>query len=309
MSMSNYPNGFAGGFTIRGIPLAMSHPGNVFWVDSGAGGNGNPGTFQRPFATLDYAIGRCTASNGDIIFIKPGHSETITGAAGIAADVAGIAIIGLGVGTMRPTFLMDGGTSVTFAISAANVYVGNCLFKAGHADVVTCFNVTAVSAHIDRCEFINNVVDENFVTEIKATGAANTADGLTVTNCRVNTVDAAGAEFIELTDDIDSMVVKDNVVIKDAGTAAKLILCATGKDLTGVVVDGNILVSGMTAGDILIDNDTAVNTGVVCRNLVGHHDTAAVIIVDADGVRQFNNYSVGSDTESGVLMPAADTLT
>lgn len=316
--LSNYPFGFPGGLSVQGLPILNTHSGRVFWVNNstalapgGIGGsNGNPGTYQKPFSTLDYAIGRCTAGRGDTIMIMPGHSETITGVGGITADISGIRIIGLGQGNSRPRFLMDGADTVTFAISAANVYIENCVFAAGHADVVTCFNVTAKYACIVNCEFINNVVDENFLTEIKATSTTdNNADGLTVVGCKAFTVDANAVEFIELNADLDALTVKHNYVCKDAATGGKFILQATGKDITNCDVTDNRHVCGNTSGDIFIDNDTTANSGVVARNLVGHHDTASVIIVDADGVRQFENYSVGSDTESGVLMPAADTLT
>lgn len=310
MPISNYPGGFADGVNILGLPVLNTYGGNVFWVNSSGGSNGNKGTRERPFATLDYAIGRCTANNGDIIMVMENHAETITGAGGITADVAGITIVGLGSYNQRPRFLMDGGTAVTFLISAADVTVSNLVFASGHADVVTCFNVTAVGAHIDRCEFVDNVTDENFLTEIKATGTTNNeADGLKVTNCRAYTVDANAVEFIELNADIRALVVQNNFVSKDAATGGKFILQATGKDLQDCLITDNMHTCGNTSGDIFIDNDTTANWGIVARNLVGHHDTAAVIIVDADGVRQFLNYAVGSDTESGVLMPAADTLT
>ena len=96
---SNYPNGFANGVVIRGKPLFDLHPGKIFWVNgssvlaeggiAGADTTGS-GTYKRPFATIDYAIGKCTASRGDIIMVMPGHSETITTDGGIALDVAGV---------------------------------------------------------------------------------------------------------------------------------------------------------------------------------------------------------------------------
>jgi hypothetical protein len=131
MSASNFPNGFPAGVTIRGVPLQMTHPGNVFWVDSGAGGNGNPGTFARPFATIDYAVGRCTASNGDIIFVKPGHTETVSAAGGLDLDVAGIAVIGLGSGSLRPTVNFTTAVGADMDIDAANITVANILFTGG----------------------------------------------------------------------------------------------------------------------------------------------------------------------------------
>jgi len=74
MSTSNYPNGFPNGVIIRGMPLQQAYSGQVFWVNNSsvlppngiAGSNGNKGTYLQPFATLDYAVGRCTAGRGDI---------------------------------------------------------------------------------------------------------------------------------------------------------------------------------------------------------------------------------------------------
>ena len=100
--MSNYPNGFANGISVRGMPLLSAYPGKVYWVSSVNGSNGNDGTFQKPFGTLDYAVGRCTANAGDIIVAMPGHVETVIAAAGLDLDVAGICILGLGAGSLRP---------------------------------------------------------------------------------------------------------------------------------------------------------------------------------------------------------------
>jgi hypothetical protein len=58
----------------------------VFWVHS-AGETLGEGTFTRPFATIAQAQARCVAGRGDIIICKPGHTETITAAAGIALGI------------------------------------------------------------------------------------------------------------------------------------------------------------------------------------------------------------------------------
>lgn len=129
--LTSFPAGFAGGVSLRGVPVAMSHPGKVFWVHSGTGSNNNKGTFDRPFSTIDYAIGRCTANKGDIIFVKPGHTETVTAAGGIAVDVAGIAIIGLGRGSLRPTVNFTTVVGADMNIDAANVTISNMLFTGG----------------------------------------------------------------------------------------------------------------------------------------------------------------------------------
>ena len=121
---STYPGGFASGVTIRGVPLTTSNPGEIFWVNNSSGlakngacgSNGNDGTYRRPFSTIDFAIGKCTASRGDIIVVMPGYTETLTTAGAIAVDVAGVAIVGLGIGTMRPPITMNA--------SAATVLIG-----------------------------------------------------------------------------------------------------------------------------------------------------------------------------------------
>ncbi len=142
MPMSNYPHGFAQGISIRGLPLQVAHPGKVFWVNNstilpanGIGGSdGNDGSYQRPFLTLDYAIGRCTASRGDIIMLMPGHVEAVT-ATSIAMDVAGVAIIGLGEGDLRPLFNF-GVTTSNIIVSAANCSMSNIVLKATVDSVV-----------------------------------------------------------------------------------------------------------------------------------------------------------------------------
>lgn len=97
-----------GVFTITDVP---SHPGNVLFVDSthpaatdALGAGQSPDT---PLATLDYAVGLCTANHGDVIYVMPGHAETVATAAAIDIDVAGVKVVGVGWGASRPTFTLS----------------------------------------------------------------------------------------------------------------------------------------------------------------------------------------------------------
>jgi hypothetical protein len=114
-------------------------PGQIFFVDSTTTGATDSTGFglnpDSPFATLAYAIGQCTASKGDTIYIKPGHTETIAGAAGVSLTIAGVRIIGLGYGANRPTFNFTA-TDSQFLISANNITIENCRFVAGISAVV-----------------------------------------------------------------------------------------------------------------------------------------------------------------------------
>ncbi len=291
----------------RPQPLT-THFGNVFYVDSARGSDASrTGHKHAPFATLDYAIGRCTADNGDVIVVKENHAETITGAGGITADVAGITILGCGHYNQRPRFLMDGGTTVTFLVSAADVTIRNCVFASGHADVVTCFNVTGVGCWIDACEFVDNTSNEDWLVCIKATGADNTADGLRVTNCRWLTAMTSATEFIEITSNLKGLEVTGNLCIT-ASAAFALVQSLTTKIITGAVIAWNFIDGeGATGTDQLIDNGGATNSGVVAHNRVAHADVTGVMEMGAaTGLRFFDNLGVSTEVLQGVLAPDVD---
>ena len=96
--------------------------GNIFFVDSGSGTDGagygqNP---DAPFATIDYAVGQCTADQGDVIYVMPGHTETLTNTNLITVDVAGISIIGRGTGSLKP-WIKHNHADAEVSIAADNV--------------------------------------------------------------------------------------------------------------------------------------------------------------------------------------------
>lgn len=131
MPNSNYPGGFPFGVSVRGMPLLNTYSGEVFWVDSASGANGGKGTFDRPFDTIDYAVGRCVANRGDVIMVKPGHVETVTAAAGLDLDVAGITIVGLGNGNLRPQINFTTVVGADMDVDAANISMTNFRFTGG----------------------------------------------------------------------------------------------------------------------------------------------------------------------------------
>lgn len=174
--MSNYPGGFAAGVIVRGVPLIQTHPGRVFWVSNATtlltgqrtGSDGNDGSFNAPYATLDNAINQCTANRGDIIFLKPGHSETLT-ATSVVPDVAGIAIIGLGQGGNRPTFNATATGSI-FPISGANMLVHNLLFTGGVDAIVSMISVSAADVVLSSIE-LRDVTGQMTVGVLTTAGA------------------------------------------------------------------------------------------------------------------------------------------
>jgi len=281
--------------------------GRTFFVNSAvdAASGANP---DEAVGTLAEAIALCEANRGDAVVVCENHAETITGVAGLTIDKAGISIIGLGTYNQRPRFLMDGAATVTALVSAADVYVENLVFAAGSLLVATGFDVTAVGAWFNAIEFVDNTTAENWATPFKATGAANTADGLKITNCRwVPLIASVNAlEFLEITDDIADLVVEDNFIVHE-GTASPLFLQAGLKDMTRASIRRNFLSHKRTAGDLAFDNGGAANSGIIAHNRIGHADvTGAHELGAVAGCRFFDNLSVSTDALSGFVLPAID---
>lgn len=129
--------------------------GNIYYVDSGVGSDsaGSGKTKGNPFATLDYAVGQCTANNGDIIFVMPGHAETIVADSGVDIDVAGITVIGLGSGASRPTFTFTTAVTADFKLAAASTTIVNLLFLGGIDATTGVLEVSAADCQIVNCEY------------------------------------------------------------------------------------------------------------------------------------------------------------
>lgn len=182
MKMSNYPSGFNGGVLIRNQPHTETSPGKVFYVgnnttllegekiaaDNDLGGKG--GTFLCPFSTVDYAIGRCAAGRGDIIYVRPGHTESVT-ATSIAMDVAGVSIIGLGEGDARPLFNF-GATSSNIIISGANFTLKNVVLCATIDQVVAGLTISASGVTLD-IETRDTAANKEFISPIVTQSGAN----------------------------------------------------------------------------------------------------------------------------------------
>jgi hypothetical protein len=287
-------------------PQALGR-GKVFYVDSqvDAASGASP---DEAVGTLDEAFALCSANRGDVIVVMPNHSETITGAGGITHDVAGVSVIGLGTYNQRPRFLMDAGTTVTYLISAADAYVTGLEFASGHSNVVACFDVTAVGAHIDNCKFRNNTTNEDFLVCIKATGADNTADGLRVTNCDWYTTDTDDSAMISFVGSARDVWVWSNHMVTSSATAAQMISVATGKLLTNADIGWNRLINAMTSGELFISNDGTTNTGFIHNNYVGHADVTGAHDAgwDGGGFRLFANLSTSVDNLQGLTIPTTD---
>jgi hypothetical protein len=279
--------------------------GNVFFVSSVTGSATGGYTPDAPAATIAQALALCTASKGDIIFVAPDHVESI-GASGLAWNVAGVSIIGLGNGLNRPTLTWHT-TDAVVTVSGANMLIKNIITAVDLDEVVSMFLVTGAGVTFDEVDFEAVGTSAQAIQWLKTT---NAADRLTIKNCKHRQLTAAAAaqKWIELVGpDFARIVDNEFQIVANASTSSELIsgstavvYCTIARNLIefiGATIDSVInLVTGSTG--IISDNRIASGTSVA---------TAAAIT--GDGCFMFNNLWADTAAASGLLAPGVDTDT
>lgn len=319
--VSNFPNGFPNGITLRGIPLLVSHPGRVFWVNNssvlpvgGVGGsNGNPGTYQKPFSTIDYAVGRCTANRGDIIAVMPGHSESVTAAAGMTFDVAGIAIVGLGHGSLQPQISFTTAATADIDITAANTSFYNMRFTAGFADITAAIDISAVN-HVafEKCRFDESATNLNYVVVMNI---ADGGDWLYVNDCDYIGGDASNDHFIEAAGTHDNFQITNNRLSHLVAQTATVAMIESATDANNWLIEGNkfYTASAAVAAGCVVLTGTG-NTGWAVNNYIKSVDTDATAAnftsaFDVTGLGLFETYAVADSDAPAVIFGTAEDLT
>lgn len=287
--------------------------GNIYFVNSAtgadsAGGGQNP---DAPFATVAYALTQVSANNGDRIYVMPGHAEAIADATSFAAAIAGVQVIGLGVGSSRPTITLGTANTATVAVSAANVSFENMVFVANFLSIAACFTLAAAKNFALRnCLFSETSNVLNFLNIVKSTGLANTVDGLTVADCKWNGLGTTSVNALILSaNDIDSLTVLRNVV-KLARTADAAMIVISAGVLTNADVGDNKLYTAQTAtsNGSLINVGGTTSTGFVYSNRVQTLTTSSdKLFTTTVGLGAFENRVSGAVGATGFVIPAADT--
>lgn len=224
--------------------------GDIFFVHSGTGtdGAGYGGNPNAPCATLDYAIGLCTASKGDRIYAMPGHAETLTAAAGVALDVAGVSVFGLGVGRNRPVFTFTTSTAASFDISAANCQVSGLVFVNGIDSQTAMVNVTAAGVTVKDCEFDVANASTQAVLGVLTNASASR---FTLANCHIHgTTDAGTATAVRIVGGSD-IIVRDNRIYGAYTTSI------------GGIENVTTAVAGLTIEGNYVHNQTASSTKAI----------------------------------------------
>lgn len=280
-----------------------SGTGALWFVCSATSGATDSTSYGRtpsaPFATIDYAVGQCTADKGDIIAVLPGHAEVVTAAGGLDLDVSGITIIGYGDGANTPTVTLTTANTADIDIDAANVTIKNIHFVAGFADIAAAIDVNADDFTLDGCRFTESAANLNALIWVQD-AAAGGSDRITIKNCHCIDKDAANTHFVNFAGTGDGHVVMNNILIGDWGTAA----------IGGAGVITNATIIGNKISNAATDNDACINfaataTGICMNNLAcGGAAQANGITATAMAIAE-NYYGVVSEDLSAILDPIA----
>ena len=266
MSRSYFPEGFRDAVSIRGVPLVQTHPGKVFFVNNSGvnlptsltGADTGKGTQQRPFASINYAVTQCTANRGDVIFVAPGHVETVTAAAGLALTVAGIAVIGLGHGAMRSSVNFTTATTADMNVDAASITLVNLLFTGGVDALAGPIDINASDCSIIDCEF-RDVTGQ--ATDVIIADA--NADRLLIDGYFHNGAAAAGANSAIALIGMDNPVIKNFKLVGNFAVSA--IDCRTTAVVDLDIHDGYIWTKN--SADVAIKDTVTGSTGKIGPNL------------------------------------------
>ena len=256
---------------IEGIQsLQNKGRGTYYYVYSGTGSDSYTGEdIDHPKATLDAAVGLCTADAGDVIFVLQGHSETMGAAADeVDIDVAGITVIGCGEGKLRPLFNYTGDVTGAFAIGADDVTLYNLQFCAAAADVNDAIEIEAGAeqATIANCHFYAST--EGTHEFFYSVWVGDASDRPSVVGCEIDMAGGAAKNAIFLDHDADYAYIVGNRIVGDYSDACIFDDTAACNHIT---IANNILFNGTVGGTAGLNTEPCIElyastSGVIVNN-------------------------------------------
>ena len=266
-------------------------------------------------ASLNDACRRCRPNQNDIIYVLPGHVETISAADGLSNLVAGTQIIGAGTpGASNNPTITWGATAATLLLDVANVTLaGLNLNWIGVDNVVVAIPVTAAG-----CSILDCVITAESASAGILKGIEVAAGGSGFRFCR-NTVVSVGeahpltSAVVLISGAADDILVADNYIAAANPGTNVLGHVAVTAAATNVRIVRNTFIQLETAGTALyvVTVGDVASTGYAAHNFckIGSAVTATtsgftVGTAGLVGFGLFENYV--TDTEagrSGVLSP------
>ena len=304
-------------YDLSAIPLDLRAYGNIYFVSSiGAntsdvadGRHGN--SWEYPFATIDYAVGKCVApsaankSTGDLILVSPNHVEDPATGITIDVDVAGVTIWCLGGENDRARIDYSFANN-SVDIGANNVRIHGLTLRSSVTDVLIGIDVESgvTGTILEDIGFLAGEdgagVDEFIVQiDLKAT---NTNTIIRRCDFREHVSSAGQTTGIMMTAAMTNVTIEDCV--------------ATGNYSTAFIDDGGIITDLHILRNIMKVKDgepgielAATTTGIIAGNMIestGITPSAAIVAADCSW---FSNFVVVGDGLKAVEIGASDIQT
>lgn len=252
----------------------------------------------RVHTTISAALSSCVASRGDTIIVLPGYSETLTAAKSLS--VAGVTIIGLGSGSLKPQITVNGAVD-GFDFTAANVTVDNFHFTAPETDEATSMmNFGAAGCTARNISGIGSKTSKNFVDCITI---ASGADDLTLENIKFNNTTVAVNSFLSIEAAVARLKITDFYAFGDVATAG-IIDAATATQLNWKRVEVHVVGSSKPAATL----DSNPTGSIVDSKFSGTSTTLATNAALGNAIR-LHNVTVLEETDGskqGAQIPAVD---
>lgn len=312
-----------GGYTGPGVgvyPVSVNPGGAVLYVDSTNGANGRgrvsglgggagvQGPYGDPVHPLGSVFGTegaasfCTAGRGDLIIVAPGHGEVVSAASSLPA---GVTVLGLGYGTVRPLFLLNTAITANIALGAGG-RIQNCVISGIGFDAITSLLTLAAGCQVLDCKILMADATNQAITGITVGGA----DCL-IARCVIDSVAAAGAAQAILSSAAIAGLTIESNYIEGNFSVANLVSASTNH-ITKMLVQNNTLYQANGTAKAVISFTTS-STGVIRYNSFFGTTWAAITdaIAGASSValKWSQNYGLDDVTvASGILIPAAGTV-
>lgn len=269
-------------------------------------------------STLAAGLARCRAGKGDVVFVLPGHTETVSATTGLDNLVSGTQIIGcanFGSGLM-PTFTFSGTTNTAvWTVDDANVRISGLRIECTGADSMdTPVIWTGAGGSFDS-NFVNLGSDTTHDCDVFLTVGTG-ADNMQVVGNKMKSLSTAvntNAILVSGTA-VEGVTIAYNYIRTTLSSATGGVIAVTSV-ATNLDINNNVMRNFVEDGVGIRISDVAM-TGMIYDNSFGGTDAGGTVAnalkcVSFAGtshlLRCFRNLATDEDSGSGVISPAAAT--
>jgi len=231
------------------MKLNIAQIGNIRWVSTTGSDTTGWGSYDSPYKTIDYTIGKCAPDKNDVVAIKPGAYDEKMSLYGVTVDIPGIIIMGAG----NPA-------SVTVNNSKSGVPAPKCVFYISAPNVIIC-NIT-INEMRNVVTGIQTAAEYTSIQNVYFTGAMRTGimtfNHTTIRDCwfESNTADGIQVNFAH-------NIIERNFLVNIGGTAINIACLADG--FRNVVYKNVINGAGVTVTGIT----TIGSNNLIAQNVIG----------------------------------------